>query len=272
VRIWAVANQKGGVGKSTTVVALAGLLAEQGKRVLMLDLDPQGSLTGYFGHDPDRIEGTIFDLFNHQGGRIEELAVQLLRETSCPGLYLLPASTAQATLERRIANVRGMGLVITKTLKRLSQEFDYAILDNAPSLGLLMVNSLAASHRVLVPVQTDHLAIKGLERMVHTLQMIHKSQGIAIPHTILPTMFDRRTQAAAHGFRELLRLYDRAVYPYPIPIDTKFRGASLEGLVPSAYGGDTHGVRAYNQFLEYLHKEPVIQQERARIRALGLES
>src|SRR5690554_117378 len=163
----------------------------------MLDLDPQGSLTNYFGLDPDRLEGTVFDLFTQVNGPLEELAVQLLRETSCPGLYLLPASTAQATLERRIASVKGMGLVITKTLKRLSRDFDYALLDNAPSLGLLMVNSLAASHRVLVPVQTDYLAIKGLERMTHTLQMIRKSQGVALPYTILPTMFDRRTQAAA---------------------------------------------------------------------------
>ncbi len=263
MRIWAVANQKGGVGKSTTVVALGGLLAQQGKRVLMVDLDPQGSLTGYFGLDPDFLEGTAFDLFQEEGV-VEEIAAQIIRETNCPGLFLLPASTAQATLERRIATVEGMGLIIAKTLRMLAEDFDYVLLDNAPSLGLLMVNSLAASHRVLMPVQTEFLAIKGLERMMHTLQLVMKSQGLALPYTIIPTMFDRRTQASTQSFRELLRLYDKAVFPYPIPIDTKFRGASLEGLAPSAYDKHTHGVRAYGRLLAFLQEPAAEQEDRQR--------
>lgn len=270
MRIWAVANQKGGVGKSTTVVALAGLLAEQGKRVLMVDLDPQGSLTGYFGYDPDHLEGTAFDLFTEDATAVEEVAAQILRETNCPGLFLLPASTAQATLERRIASVAGMGLVIAKTLRVLAEDFDYVLLDNAPSLGLLMVNSLAASHRVLIPVQTEYLALKGLERMMHTLQLVTKSQGMALPHTIIPTMFDRRTQASIQGFREMLRLYDKSVFPNPIPIDTKFRGASLQGVVPSAYDKGTHGVRAYARLLRYLQEDAVAREEAQRVQALGL--
>ncbi len=98
MRIWAVANQKGGVGKTTSVVALGGLLAERGKRVLVVDLDPHGSLTSWFGYDPDTIAHSVFDLFQHQGKVPEGLPAQLITETSCKGLSLLPASAALATL------------------------------------------------------------------------------------------------------------------------------------------------------------------------------
>ncbi|WP_156504560.1 ParA family protein, partial [Oleiphilus sp. HI0066] len=124
MRIWAIANQKGGVGKTTTVVSLGGLLASQGKRVLVMDLDPHGSLTSYFGHDPDTIEQSTFDLFMHKGRVPDGLPEQLITATSCPGLDLMPASTALATLERRMVGVDGMGLIISKTLALLWDQYD----------------------------------------------------------------------------------------------------------------------------------------------------
>ena len=176
VRIWAVANQKGGVGKTTSVVALGGLLAESGKRVLVVDLDPHGSLTSWFGYDPDTIAHSVFDLFQHQGKVPDGLPAQLITGTSCPGLSLLPASTALATLERRMVGVEGMGLIVSRALTQLWDDFDYVLLDNTPSLGVLMVNALAAAQHLIIPVQTEFLAIKGLERMLHTLTMIMRSQ------------------------------------------------------------------------------------------------
>jgi chromosome partitioning protein len=252
VRIWAVANQKGGVGKSTSVIALGGLLAQQGKRVLLADLDPQGSLTGYFNYDPDTIEGSIFDLFTEDGEVPNDLPAQLLRETSCPNLFLLPASTAQATVERRMASSGGMGLVLSQALALLADDFDYVLLDNAPSLGVLMVNSMAASHQLLIPVQTEFLAMKGLERMMTTLPMVEKARQKPLPYTIIATMFDRRTQASIQSYRALQELYGKSVFSIPIPVDTKFRGASLEGLVPSMYDKHTHGVKAYARLLAHL--------------------
>ena len=128
MRVWAVANQKGGVGKTTTSIALAGLLADAGKRVVVVDLDPHGSMTSYFGHDPDSLEHSCFDLFQHQGSVPRGLPQQLLLPTSHERISLLPSSTALATLERQSPGQSGLGLVIAKSLAQLWQDFDHAVI------------------------------------------------------------------------------------------------------------------------------------------------
>ncbi|GAA3559326.1 MULTISPECIES: ParA family protein [Marinobacter] len=252
MRIWAVANQKGGVGKTTSVVTLGGLLAERGKRVLVADLDPHGSLTSWFGYDPDTIAHSVFDLFQHEGKVPDGLPAQLITDTGCPGMSLLPASTALATLERRMVGVEGMGLIISRALAQLWDDFDYVLLDNTPSLGVLMVNALAATQHLVIPVQTEFLAIKGLERMLHTLQMVMRSQKNQLAYTIVPTLFDRRTQASVKSLNMLRKTYPDTLWRFAIPVDTKFRDASQSGQVPSALDAETHGVRAYRRLLDDL--------------------
>ena len=254
MRIWAVANQKGGVGKTTSVVALGGLLAQRGKRVLVVDLDPHGSLTSWFGYDPDTIAHSVFDLFQHQGKVPEGLPAQLITDTGCPGLSLLPASTALATLERRMIGVEGMGLIVSRALAQLWDDFDYVILDNTPSLGVLMVNALAAAQYLVIPVQTEFLAIKGLERMLHTLQMIMRSQKNELPYMIVPTLYDRRTQASVKSLNLLRKTYQDTLWRFAVPVDTKFRDASQAGVIPSQLDAETHGVRAYDHLLDDLLK------------------
>jgi chromosome partitioning protein len=258
VRIWAIANQKGGVGKTTTTVALGGLLAKEGKRVLLMDLDPHGSLTSYFRYDPDTIEHSAFDLFLHQGKVPKDLPSTLIVKTSMPGLKLLPASTALATLERRMVGVDGMGLIISRALAILWDDFDYVLIDNTPSLGVLMINALAASQHLMVPVQTEFLALKGLERMMHTLDMVIKSQKSKLTYTIIPTMFDRRTQASIQSLRTVKSTWGDQVWRYAIPVDTKFRDASRMGVVPSELDASTHGVRAYKKLLENLRENEAV--------------
>ncbi len=158
MKVWAVANQKGGVGKTTSSIALAGLLADAGKRVVVVDLDPHGSMTSYFGYDPDTLEHSAFDLFLHQGNVPEGLPASLLRSTSNERISLLPSSTALATLERQSPGKSGLGLVVSKSLAQLWQDFDHAIIDSPPLLGVLMVNALAASQHLVIPVQTEFLA------------------------------------------------------------------------------------------------------------------
>lgn len=252
MKVWAVANQKGGVGKTTSSIALAGLLADAGKRVVVVDLDPHGSMTSYFGHDPDSLEHSVFDLFQHQGAVPEGLPQQLLLPTSHERIALLPSSTALATLERQSPGQNGLGLVISKALAQLWQEFDHAIIDSPPLLGVLMVNALAASQQLVIPVQTEFLAVKGLERMIGTLTMVNRSRKQALPYQIVPTLFDRRTQASLGTLKVLRDTYEHQVWQGYIPVDTRLRDASRNGVTPSQFDGKSRGVIAYRALLKHM--------------------
>ncbi|AOE86487.1 ParA family protein [Pseudomonas sp. TCU-HL1] len=252
MRVWAVANQKGGVGKTTTSIALAGLLADAGKRVVVVDLDPHGSMTSYFGHDPDTLEHSCFDLFLNQGSVPDGLPRELLLQTSHERISLLPSSTALATLERQSPGQNGLGLVIAKSLAQLWQQFDHAIIDSPPLLGVLMVNALAASQQLVIPVQTEFLAVKGLERMVSTLSMVNRSRKQALPYTIVPTLFDRRTQASLNTLKVLRNNYPDHLWQAYIPVDTRLRDASRAGVTPSQYDSNSRGVIAYRALLKHL--------------------
>jgi len=254
VHIWAVANQKGGVGKTTTVVSLAGLLAVAGHRVLMIDLDPHGSLTSYFRFDPDSIEKSAYNLFQAPNKVPVDLPASLILETGHPNLSLLPASTALATLERHAQAQGGMGLVISKTLAILWDNYDYVLIDSPPVLGVLMINALAACQQLVIPVQTEFLAIKGLERMVRTLTMINRARKRPVPFLIVPTLFDRRTQASNKSLRSLKDTYEELVWHSVIPVDTKLRDASTAGIAPSALDPNARGIKAYASLMDSLLK------------------
>jgi chromosome partitioning protein len=260
MRVWAVANQKGGVGKTTTSIALAGLLADAGKRVVVVDLDPHGSMTSYFGYDPDSLEHSSFELFQHKGVVPHGLPQQLLLPTSNERIFLLPSSTALATLERQSPGQSGLGLVIAKSLAQVWQDFDHAVIDSPPLLGVLMVNALAASQHLVIPVQTEFLAVKGLERMVNTLAMINRSRQQALPYTIVPTMFDRRTQASMSTLRVLRNSYPEHLWPAYIPVDTRLRDASRAGLTPSQFDNNSRGVLAYRALLKHLLTQQIAAQ------------
>jgi chromosome partitioning protein len=255
MRVWAVANQKGGVGKTTSVVGLAGLLAASGQRVLMFDLDPQGSLTSYFKYNPDELQHSSYNLFQHAGEVPAGLPMRLITRTTFPGLDFLPASTSLATLERQSVGQGGMGLVVRKSLQQLHQDYDYVLMDTPPVLGVLLINALAACERLILPVQCEHLAIKGLERMMRTLEMVMKSQRRELPYTIVPTMFDRRTLACTESLRILRQTYGEAIWPAFIPIDTRLRDASKAGVPPHQLDPNSRGVRAYASLLHYLSQQ-----------------
>lgn len=252
LQIWTVANQKGGVGKTTTTVALGGLAAEAGLRVLLLDLDPHGSLSSYFRQNPDGSEASTFTLFQQRKSLSSNLVGQLIVNTPFVNLSLIPAATALATLERQAISNDGMGLVISKSLASVWDDFDLVLLDCSPQLGVLMINALAACQHLLIPVQTEFLALKGLERMLQTLTMMSRSRGKELPFTIIPTMFDRRTQASVSSLRALRNNHGNQVWPGRIPIDTKFRDASKVGVPPHLFCASSRGVDAYRSLLQHL--------------------
>jgi len=251
VKIWAIANQKGGVGKTTTAVSLAGHLVEKGSRVLLVDMDPQGSMTSYFGYSPDDIAKNIYSLFQLNEFNYANVSPSII-DTRIEGLKLLPSSTALATLDRQLGSQDGKGLVLKKSLAALEGHFDYVLIDCLPMLGILMVNALAACHHLLSPVQTEFLALKGLDKMMTTLMMITKSRKEPLEATIIPTMFDRRTRASVDSLKALRDKYGEIVWESVIPVDTQFREASQNGLPISLMKKNSRGSKAYAALLSYL--------------------
>lgn len=251
--VWSIANQKGGVGKTTTTITLAGLLNQRGKRVLMVDTDPHGSLTTYLGYDSDDLPCSLFELFQLPAINKTTVAPFVLK-SDIPGLDIIPAHMSLATLDRVMGNRNGMGLVLKRALKALEADYDYVLIDCPPILGVMMVNALAASTRVLIPVQTEFLAMKGLERMMRTLTIMQRNKPSLFDVTIIPTMYDKRTNASLQTLMDLKNSYQDQVWASAVPIDTKFRDASLKRMPPSFVSPNSRGVFAYKTLLNYLER------------------
>lgn len=254
VVIWTVANHKGGVGKTTTTVSLGGLLAQSGQRVILVDTDPQASLSYYFGVDSDELSTSLYNLFIAGKSVTKEDVINCLCPTKLDSLFILPATMALATLDRKLGTKSGMGLILRQALELISDEFDYAIIDCPPVLGVLMINALAACDRVVIPVQAEFLALKGLDRMMHSMEIMQKSLAKTFAYTIVPTMFDRRLNAATKAYSTLTHTYKEGVWGGLIPVDTRFRDASQAQSPPSVYNPKSRGVFAYAKLLSYLQK------------------
>ena len=253
MKTWAVVNQKGGVGKTTSAITLAGHCSQTSKRQLLVDLDPHGSLTSYLGYDPDNMETGIFRLFSEPTTRQADIA-QMLLPTRLPNTWLFAASSALARFDRQIGTGSGLGLVVTRALKSVASQFDQGIIDCPPMLGTLMINAIAACDQILIPAQTDYLSLNGLQRMVHTLGMIETSLKRKIPYLVLPTMYDRRTRASADALQQMRDTYQSAVWHSCIPIDTKFRDASKAGMPLSEYAPKSKGSVAYGELLQTMNE------------------
>ncbi len=262
--VWTIANQKGGVGKTTTTVAIAGLCAEQGKRVLALDLDPHGSLSSYFGVDPETAQSSTFTLFQERKALTSDSVMRCIQPTKNQNISVIPAAMALATLERQAIGSDGMGLVISEALQLVRQHYDVVLIDCPPLLGVLMINALAACQHLILPVQTEYLALKGLERMLQTLSMMSRSRNSKLSYSIVPTMFDRRTQASVHALRQLRNEYPNDIWPGRIPVDTKLRDASKAGVPPNVYAPQAKAVDAYRSMLKWLLQKIVSQRKTAK--------
>ena len=252
MNVWTIANQKGGVGKTTTTVTLAGLLAQDGYKVLLIDLDPHGSMTSYFSYNPDDIGESVYSLFQKKISAKRMPLASMLCRTGINNIDLLPACTSLVSLDRQSGMTKGMGLIIKDAIQPYRHHYDYVLIDCPPTLGILMINALAACEKLIIPVQTEFLAMKGLERILNTLNMITMTGKQVLEYVVVPTMFDRRTRASLDSLYQLQEEHHQRLWQGYIPVDTKFREASGMGKPISYLYPGSHGVKAYRSFLQYL--------------------
>jgi chromosome partitioning protein len=237
----ACANQKGGVGKTTTVVNLGSYLALFGERVLIIDFDPQGNATSGLGFDRNSIERSIYDAI------VDGVS---LRELTLPGpvdeLDVVPSTIALAGAEVELAPVEGRERRLSRLLAEVEADYDYILIDCPPSLGLLTVNALTAADSVLIPLQCEYYALEGLTQLLATLDLIrdHLNPELDIKGVVL-TMFDARTKLSADVANEVRRHLGDHVFKTVIPRNVRLSEAPSHGQPISRYAPDSTGALAY---------------------------
>jgi chromosome partitioning protein len=234
----AFANQKGGVAKTTSTLNLAAALAEQGKRVLCIDMDPQGNLTMSQGLNPDAIERSMFDVLVHR------LPIQSVIEHT--EIDLAVSSIDLAGAELALSSMIGRERALEKALSAVKENYDYALIDTPPSLGLLTINALVASDHVIVPVQCEYLSLRGLVQLENTLAMIRENlnPNVAIMG-ILPTMFDRRTLHAREAVEILEENFGDLVFKTRIRKTIRYAEAPVKGTSVLKYDPTGNAAKAY---------------------------
>ena len=253
-----IANQKGGVGKTTTTAALAEGLSEKGKRVLLIDWDPQGSLTITMGFSPEEMRITGYELLagiirNKDNPSINDVILR----THNPNIDLIPANVELSQAELDLVEVAGRELVLKKMIQPVRRSYDFILVDCLPSLGLLTVNALAASDKVLIPVQADFLAMKGLVLLLDTIIRVKdrinpalEISGILFTMTNIRTLHSREViEMTKRIFGSRIRVFDTIV-----PVSVRFKEAPVAGQSIITYAANTDGANAYRQLAREVMK------------------
>lgn len=242
----AIANQKGGVGKTTTTLTLGSALARQGQKVLVLDLDPHACASLHMKLYPEDQTVTMHDLLLAEEEQWKDIWQELIKPAGSDGMHVAAGSIRLSELELDLRERKGKGMVLAHALRLVAPNYDFILLDCPPHVGILLVNALVASNLLIIPIQTDFLALHGLKLLFDTIRTLNKVLAEPVRYKALPTMYDRRARACTRVLELLRHKMDHAMFETVIGVDTRFREASALGCSIYDLDVDARGAQAYN--------------------------
>ena len=245
-RVIAVANQKGGVGKTTTAINLSAALAEKDKKVLLIDIDPQGNATSGVGVEKNEVENTIYDLI------LGETTIQSCIEyTEFENLHLIPSNVDLAAAEIELIGIPDKEFIIRKEVEKIKNVYDFILIDCPPSLNLLTINAMTTADTVLVPIQCEYYALEGLSQLIHTINLVKERLNPYLDiEGIVFTMFDARTNLSLQVVENVRANVKQKVYSTIIPRNVRLAEAPSHGYPITIYDPKSAGAESYRALAE----------------------